>query len=119
MCQGVMKDDDKMLDILNQMLTNLKQVKALNLMPNLNVKLANTRKKWCDKYLERRKYLTDRYCMIPILVYLGKIILYIILAYLVIIGTMTLDKLVLLISYFETTITATDTMLDHLLDLNN
>ena len=117
--EGQRKYDDKMLDILNQMLTNLKQVKALNLMPNLNVKLANTRKKWCDKYLERRKYLTDRYCMIPILVYLGKIILYIILAYLVIIGTMTLDKLVLLISYFETTITATDTMLDHLLDLNN
>lgn len=117
--EGQRKYDDKLLDILNQMLTNLKQVKTLNLMPNLNVKLEKTRDKWCEQYLERRKYLTSRYCMIPSIVYLGKIVLYVLLAYLVIKGKMPLDRLVLLISYFETTVTSTDKMLDHLLNLNN
>ena len=43
--EGTRKYEDKILDILNQMLTNLRQVKTLNLMPNLNVNLDKTRKK--------------------------------------------------------------------------
>ncbi len=45
--------------------------------------------------------------------------LYILLAYLVINNKMTLDKLILLISYFEMTITCTDSMLENLLNLSN
>lgn len=117
--EGTRKYEDKIIDILNQMLTNLKQVKTLNMMPKLNINLDKTRAKWKEQYKGKRKNMTARYCHIPFLIYLGKIFLYIFLAYLVINGKMTLDKLVLLISYFEMTITCTDSMLDNLLDLSN
>lgn len=117
--EGTRKYEDKIIDTFNQMLMNLKQVKSLNIMDNLDTKLDKTRTKWKEQYKNKRKNLTSRYCMIPYLVYFGKIILYIFLAFLVIQGYMTLDKLVLLISYFEMTITVTDSMLDYLLNLSN
>ena len=101
------------------MLVNLKQVKSLNMMPSLNKKLDKTRKKWKQEYKGKRSALTSRYCKMPYIVYIGKILLYILLAYLVCEGKMTIDKLVLLISYFELTITCTDSMLTYLLDLSN
>lgn len=117
--EGTRKYEDKIIDILNQMLMNLRQVKTLNLMPRLNINLDKSRSRWKDQYKGKRAHMTVRYCMVPISVYLGKILLYIFLAYLVIEGKMTLDKLVLLISYFEMTITCTDSMLDDLLNLSN
>lgn len=116
---GTRKYEDKIIDILNQMLTNLRQVKILNLMPKLNLKLDKTRSKWEKDYDGKRDNMTTRYCSISFIVYAGKIFLYILMAYLVINKTMTLDKLVLLISYFEMTITCTDSMLDNLLNLSN
>lgn len=117
--EGTRKYEDKIMDTFNQMITNLKQVKSLNIIDELDSKLNQTRKKWVEQYKGKRKNLTSHYCEIPYIVYLGKIMLYIFLAYLVIHGYMTLDKLVLLISYFEMTITVTDSMLDYLLDLGN
>lgn len=117
--EGTRKYEDKIMDILTQMLTNLRQVKTLNMMPKLNVNLDKTRKKWREQYKGKRDYMTTRYCSIPYIVYIGKILLYIFLAHLVITDKMTLDKLVLLISYFEMTITCTDAMLDNLLNLSN
>ncbi len=117
--EGTRKYEDKIIDILNQMLTNLKQVKTLNLMPMLNKNLDKTRKRWSEQYKGRRSNMTIRYCLMPFIVYIGKIILYIFLAYLVINQKMTLDKLVLLISYFEMTMTCMDLMLDNLLNLSN
>lgn len=117
--EGTRKYEDKIMDILNQMLANIKQVKTLNLMPKLNNNLDRTRNRWKIQYKGKREHMTTRYCLIPFIVYIGKIMLYIFLAYLVIKGKMTLDKLVLLISYFEMAITCTDSMLDNLLNLSN
>lgn len=117
--EGTRKYEDKIIDILNQMLANLKQVKTLNMMPKLNKNLDKTRKKWKEQYKGKRDYMTIRYCLIPYLVYVVKIILYIFLGYLVIQGKMAIDKLILLISYFEMTVTCTDSMLDNLLNLSN
>ena len=117
--EGTRKYEDKIIDILNQMLTNLKQVKTLNLMPMLNKNLDKTRKRWSEQYKGKRSNMTIRYCLMPFIVYFGKILLYIFLAYLVINQQMTLDQLVLLISYFEMTMTCMDLMFDNLLNLSN
>lgn len=117
--EGTRKYEDKIIDTFNQSLTNLKQVKSLNIMDSLNNRLDKTRKSWKEQYKLKRKYTSSRYCLIPYLVYFGKIALYIFLAFLVVNGKLALDKLVLLISYFEMTITVTDTMLDYLLNLSN
>lgn len=117
--EGTRKYEDKIIDILNQMLANLKQVKTLNMMPKLNKNLDKTRKRWKEQYKGKRNYITTRYSVIPYLVYIVKIILYIFLGYLVIQNKMTIDKLILLISYFEMSVTCTDSMLDNLLNLSN
>lgn len=117
--EGTRKYEDKIIDTLNQMLLNLKQIKSLNMMPNIDKNINKTRVRWKEEYKYKRKALTKRYCRIPYIVYIGKIILYVFLAYLVSINEMTIDKLVLLISYFELTISCTDLMLEYLLELSN
>lgn len=44
--EGTRKYEDKIIDTFNQSLSNLKQVKSLNIMDSLNNKLDKTRKSW-------------------------------------------------------------------------
>ncbi|MDE5587451.1 MAG: ABC transporter ATP-binding protein/permease, partial [Bacilli bacterium] len=88
-------------------------------MGNLNKKLWKTRECWKEKYSGKRDYMTKRYSILPGILYFTKFVLYIIFASMVIKKQMTLDKLVLLISYFESIVTATDQTLEYLLNLNN
>ena len=117
--EGTRKYQDKIIDVLNQMLGSLKQVKSLNIMPKLTKRLDKTRKSYDQQYDKKYVYMTARYCRIPMVVYIGKIILYIFLSYLVLENKMTIDKLVLLISYFETVITSTDSVLEQFLNLSH
>ena len=117
--EGTRKYQDKIIDILNQMLGNLKQVKSLNIMPNLTKKLNKSRKEYDAQYNKKYAYMMDRYCKIPMIVYVGKIALYVFLSALVLDGKMTLDRLVLLISYFEMVITSTDAILEQFLNLSH
>lgn len=117
--EGTRKYEDKIIDVLNQMLINLKQVKSLDMMPKIDKTINKSRSRWTYEYKLKRKNLINRKCKLPYLVYVGKILLYIFLGYQVANGKMTIDILVLLISYFELAITCTDTMLTHLLDLSN
>ena len=117
--EGTRKYEDKIIDTLNQMLVSIKQIKSLNIMPNINKNLDKSRKKWRDEYYNKRKHLYIRSCVIPYLVYIVKIALYIVLAYLVVNGVISIDKLVLLIGYFELIVTCTDKLLSYLLELSN
>lgn len=117
--EGTRKNNDKIIDLFNQMLLNIRQVKSLNLYPSLSDKIAKTTSKWQEEQRLRRGYLTDRYSKIPIITYLGKIFLYIFLGYLVTKGSMTIDILILLISYFEMVMANTDNILEFLLNLGN
>ena len=74
---------------------------------------------WRREYRKKRRAIYARYTSMPSIVYLGKIALYVLLAKFVIDGIMGIDLLVLLISYFELTITCMDKMQAHLLDLSN
>lgn len=116
---GTRKYEDKIMDTFNQVLVNLKSIKVLNLMPNLDKNIDKSRKKWSQYYEKKNINLRIRYGVIPYIIYIGKIFLYVYLAYLVINGKMSLDKLILLISYYEMTVTCTDTMLAKVLDLSN
>lgn len=117
--EGTRKYQDKIIDVLNQMLGSLKQVKSLNIMPKLTKRLDKSRRSYDQQYDKKYEYMTARYCRIPMVVYTGKIVLYVFLAYLVLDDKMTLDKLVLLISYFETVISSTDVILEQFLNLSH
>ena len=117
--EGTRKYQDRIMDVLNQMLSNLRQVKTLNLMPNLTKRLDKSRKSYDVQYDKKYDFINARYCRIPIIVYVGKILLYVCLAKLVFDGEMRLDMLVLLISYFETVITSTNVILEQVLNLSH
>ena len=74
---------------------------------------------WRREYRKRRHAIIRRNTVWASLPYLGMIVLYILLAKMVIDGLMGLDILVLLIGYFEMTITCMDKITDHLLSLSN
>ena len=117
--EGTRKYEDKIIDTLGQMLGNLRQVKALDVMPQLTKKMSRTRADWGDQYMAKRRLTIVRNCELPGVIYFGKILLYVLLGYMVVEGKMTIDKLILLISYFEMVITYSDTILKYLLELSN
>ena len=106
------KSEDKIIDIFNQMLTNLKQVKSLNIMPSLDKKLNNIKNQWNLQYSGMRHFIVINNCQLPFIIYIGKISLYVWLAFLVVNGELTLDKLTLLISYFEMMVLKSDDLLE-------
>ncbi len=117
--EGTRKYNDKIIDILNQMLGSLKQIKSLNMMPNLTKKLDRYRYCYDQHYDKKYSYISSRYCTLPMIVYIGKIMLYVFLSYLVLNNKMTLDKLVLLISYFEMVTSRTDNILEQSLNISH
>ena len=74
---------------------------------------------WKKEYRKKRRAISDRDTLWEGIPYAGKIVLYVLLAKLVIDGTIGLDILVLLIGYFEMTISCMDKLTTHLLDLSN
>ena len=115
--EGTRKYEDKIVDRLNQMMTNPIQIKTMNMMPKLNKNLDIVRDKWKNQYELKRKYISDRYTLIPYIIYIGKVVLYLVLGFLVIHGTFTIDKWVLLVSYYEMTMSCGDVLFTRLLDL--
>ena len=115
--EGTRKYQDKIIDVLNQMLGGLKQVKSFNIMPKLTKRLDKSRHSYDIQYDKKYKYMISRYCRIPMIVYIGKIALYVFLSYLVLNNQMTIDKLVLLISYFEMVITSSNSILEQTLNM--
>ena len=117
--EGIRKYEDKINDIFHQMIINRRQVRTLNMLPSLNRRLTRTQNEWGHQYKGRRDGMVRRYCVMPSIVYIGKIFIYIILGYQVIRNRMTIDTMVLLISYFELTIESIDEALEYLLNISN
>ncbi len=74
---------------------------------------------WKREYRKKRRAIANRNTVWAAMPYAGKVALYVVLAKMVIEGAMGLDGLVLLVGYFEMTITCMDTMTDRLLELSN
>ena len=117
--EGSRKYEDKINDIFHQMIINRRQVKTLNMLPNLNRRLTRTQNELVKQTHSRRDGMINRNCVMPSIVYVGKILIYVILGYQVVRNRMTIDTLVLLVSYFELTIESIDKALDYLLNLSN
>ncbi len=110
------KNEDKILDIFNQVLNNIKQIKSLNVFPSLNQKLKTIRADWQRQSNKKRDLIVVRHCNLPFVIHISKIILYAWLATLVVADKLRLDQLTLIISYFEIMVKKSESML---LDLYN
>lgn len=92
---------DKLIGMLGQTLNGIKEIKTSNIKPSLNRKYDGLRKMWANKYMERRKYVIAHNVLLKFIMYLSKIILYILSMYLLFNGKVTIGVIILLINYFD------------------
>lgn len=92
---------DKLIGMLGQALNGIKEIKTSNIKPSLNRKYDGLRKMWANKYMERRKYVIAHNVLLKFIMYLSKIILYILSMYLLFNGKVTIGIIILLINYFD------------------
>lgn len=105
---GQRKYRDKLTDNLSQTLNGMGEIKMLNIFEKIKNGYNVLTKKWSEQYMKKRKYTDTKQALLPIIVHFGKIILYVILAWLVLSGYYEINMLVLLITYFESIVTNTE-----------
>ena len=92
---------DKLIGMLGQTLNGIKEIKTSNIKPSLNRKYDGLRRRWANKYMERRKYVIAHNVLLKFIMYLSKIALYILSMYLLFNGKVTIGVIILLINYFD------------------
>ena len=92
---------DKLIGMLGQTLNGIKEIKTSNIKPSLNRKYDGLRRRWANKYMEKRKYVIAHNVLLKFIMYLSKIILYILSMYLLFNGKVTIGIIILLINYFD------------------
>lgn len=103
---------DRYSSLFSQILSGLQEIKTFDMLPKLKLKLNEIKNKYSKSYIMKRKYLTVRDNDIRFLTHTFKIALYVILLLLMMKERITIDILVLVIGYFETTITYLDRLIE-------
>ena len=99
-------------NLFSQILSGIQEIKTFDMLPKLKSKLNEIKNRYSKAYITKRKYLTLRDNDIRFITYAFKITLYLILLLLMMNGRIKIDVLVLVIGYFETTITYLDRLID-------
>lgn len=99
--QDQKKYADNLTNLLQQILSGLKDIKCYNLSSKLNKKFDKYRKDWQNSYYLKRKYYFLKQTIGTFIIEFGKILLYIFLILLVIDNKISLTIFILLISYYE------------------
>lgn len=105
---GCRKYEDRATNVVTQVTSDPSQVKAMNLLPSMQKKYDGIAKKWGEQYVLRRLGREKIYVHDEWITYLGKIVLYVMMAFFVINGQMSIETLVLLIAYFEQVVSTTN-----------
>lgn len=103
---------DRYSSLFSQILSGLQEIKTFDMLLKLKSKLNEIKNKYSKNYIMKRKYLTIRDNDIRFMTHGFKILLYVILLVLMMNGEIKVDILVLVIGYFETTITYLDRLID-------
>lgn len=103
---------DRYSSLFSQILSGLQEIKTFDMLPKLKLKLNEIKNKYSKSYIQKRFYLTIRDNDIRFLTHGFTILLYVILLVLMIKGSIKIDVLVLIIGYFESTITYLDKLIE-------
>ena len=96
-----MVQEDKYSTLLTQIISGLQEIKTFNMLPKLTNKLSIIHKKYAKFYSAKRWWWTLRDNDVRVVVYIFRYLLYIILIYLMSIGQIKIEILVLIITYHE------------------
>lgn len=92
---------DKLTNLLGQMLNGIREVKTFNIKSGLNKKYDALRRGWARKYMIRRKYVIAHQNHLKYIKYFTKIIIYVICGALLFKDKITIGVIILLITYFD------------------
>ncbi len=95
---------DRYSNLFSQILSGLQEIKTFDMLDRLKHRLNEIKNKYSKSYIMKRKYFTIRDNDVRFITHGVKVIFYIILLLLMKNGSITIDILVLIIGYFESTV---------------
>lgn len=95
------EDLDHISNTFSQILTGISEIKVFQLADKMLEKYDCLKAEFDDHYTKRRTSLNVRDNGITYLIYLAKVVIYILCIYLISKGSLTLDLLILLIAYYD------------------
>lgn len=98
---------DKLLGLLSEVLSGLKDILSLNFIKGINHKFGIYRKNWQKAYITKRKYMIIQKCILKGIIYLGKILLFIYSIFSISKGNISIGFIILLVSYYDNFFTST------------
>ena len=107
------KYNDRLTDNLSQILNGLGEIKTFNIFDKIKNSFYNIANKWSIQYIKRRKYINIKCSLLPFITYLGEIMLYVILVYLVFRGDYQVNTLILLVTYFTNIMTNVKELMEY------
>ncbi len=111
--RGQQKYRDKLTDNLSQILNGLGEIKVFNIYDKIKNNFYIIANKRANQYMLKRKYVNIRSSLLPFIVHFGKVLLYLVLAFLVLNGKFEVNILILLITYFENIMTNTKELMGY------
>lgn len=95
------KHQDSISSLMGQVIDGNKEIKSFNMKDDISDYLENYKKQWKKNYLKKRKYNDNVYVFVPMILGLGKILIYLISIHLILNGKYDVAMLVLIIGYYE------------------
>ncbi len=110
---------DKLTNLLSQLLNGIKEIKTFNMKSSLNKKYDVLRRGWAKKYMLKRKYVIAHNVGLKCMMYITKIILYVVCASLIFNNKITIGIVILLINYFNNIFSYAGELVDDLATVRN
>ena len=99
--KGQKEHVDKIIELLNQTLNGIKEIKTSNITKELNKKYDNVYNGWSHKYLLKRKYFLNYNVKLKYIRYIVKILLYLISAILYFNEHISIGIIIMLSTYLD------------------
>lgn len=112
------KANDSLTKYLNQTLTGLTDIQTLNIYHTLDQKYHKLYEDWEMAYCKKRKYQIIRRTILKIILILSKILIYFVCVVCIIKKNLTLETMLLILSYFESLFTSSENILSSIESIN-
>lgn len=93
---------DSISGLLGQVLDGSKEIKAFNMTDDISGYMEDYKKFWKKNYTKKRVYEDNIWVTTPLILGLGKFIVYLLLIYLILEGKFDIATMILCIGYYET-----------------
>lgn len=98
---GQRKHQDSISGLMGQVLDGNKEIKAFNMKEDIYDYLESYKKEWHKDYNKKRIYIDRVYVLLPMILGIGKILVYLITIYLILNNNFNVAVLILIIGYYE------------------